>query len=89
MRNNARNGGAAAKTSTKTSDMPDTKYSIRTDDNGNRYVHITENQGIFDKDDEKDYKKIASDFMSKTYKNVTLPLSDYNLVHVSKTGKLD
>lgn len=24
--------------------------------------------------------------MSKTYKNVTLPLSDYNLVHVSKTG---
>ncbi|MDD6762242.1 MAG: hypothetical protein PUD92_01170, partial [Clostridiales bacterium] len=82
VRNNARNNGTAAKTSS----IQKTKYSIRTDKNGNKYVHITENQGIFDKADEKDYKKIASNFMSKTYKNVTLPLSDYNLVHVSKTG---
>ena len=81
VRNNARNGGTAAKTSTKTSDMPDTKYSIRTDDNGNTFVNIDED--ILDGVPEKDWFNTVKNVMRDKFgKGI-----DYNGENIAVSGK--
>lgn len=62
------------------------KYSIQTDENGNKYVLVDQNQDIFEGVDERNYYKVAQKFMMDTFRNKTMPLSEYNLVKVDKTG---
>ncbi len=64
----------------------DTKFSIRETDSGEKIVVIDTDQGIFLNTDEKEQIKIATKYMNDNFKNKHLPLSDYNVVVVDKTG---
>lgn len=65
----------------------DVRYSpIEYDKDGNAYVNIKENQGLFEGVDSNQYSKIALNFMNEKYKDKTMSLSDYNLVKADKIG---
>ncbi len=64
----------------------DTKFSIRETDSGEKIVVVDTDQGIFLNTDEKEQIKIATKYMNDNFKNKHLPLSDYNVVLVNKTG---
>ena len=61
-------------------------YSIAKDNGGNNVVVIDTDQGLFVGADESEYRKIAKDYLNEHFKNAILPLSDYGLVAVNKTG---
>ncbi len=53
------------------------KFSIQTDNNGNKYVRVDTDQNIFDSIDKKDYNKIAKMYMQDYLKgDTTLSVND-------------
>ncbi len=64
----------------------DTRFSIRETDSGEKIVVVDTDQGIFLNTDEKEQIKIATKYMNDNFKNKHLPLSDYNVVVIDKTG---
>lgn len=62
------------------------KYSIAKDNDGENIVVIDTDQGLFVGVDESEYRKIAKDYLNEHFKNTVLPLSNYGLVTVNKTG---
>lgn len=61
------------------------KYSIQTDNNGNRYVKVDTDQNIFEGIEEKDYSKIAKMYMQDYLKGKTT-LSENNEVNIGNKG---
>lgn len=70
----------------KISDTETEKYSIAKDNDGEDIVVIDTDQGLFVGVDESEYRKIAKDYLNEHFKNTVLPLSNYGLVSVNKTG---
>ena len=60
--------------------------SIAKDNDGEDIVVIDTDQGLFVGVDESEYRKIAKDYLNEHFKNTVLPLSNYGLVSVNKTG---
>ena len=61
------------------------KYSIKTDNNGNKYVKVDTDQDIFDGINENDYNKIAKMYMQDYLEGKTT-LSDNDVVNVGNKG---
>lgn len=61
-------------------------YSIDKDNDGNNVVVIDTDQGLFAGVAETEYRKIAKEYLNEHFKNAVLPLSNYGLVSVNKTG---
>lgn len=77
---------ALAETRQKNSAEGGNKFSIAQDNYGEDIVVIDTDQGLFAGVDESEYRKIAKDYLNEHFKNTVLPLSDYGLVSVNKTG---
>lgn len=61
-------------------------YSIEQDNDGNPVVVVNTDQGLFGGVDKREYTQIARKYLNEKFKNQTLPLSEYNLIHVQKVG---
>lgn len=53
---------------TQTNNLENTRYSIKTDENGNKYVNIDTNQHIFEGKNLKEQNKIAREYILATFR---------------------
>lgn len=74
----------AYKENIKNKSTQDTKYSIQTDEQGNKYVNVDTDQDIFDGIDEKDYNKIAKMYINDYLKGETI-LNENDIVVIDST----
>ena len=65
----------------------DTKFSIQTDNKGNKYVNVDTDQDIFDGIDKKDYNKIAKMYINDYLKGKTILSESDTAIIDSKTAK--
>lgn len=62
-------------------------YSIVVANDGEPVVKIDTDQGLFVGADEKEYAKIAMNYINKHFANKTIPLSEYNAVKMDNARK--
>jgi hypothetical protein len=85
--NLAKSQSSATTSGTTANDANNAKYSIKKDPSGHSYVHVDTDQHIFDDVDEKDYSKIAKQYIREHFQGVTLAPDGANATVTKRTAE--